>query len=492
MPPDRLYHLSRDGKLLGKYDEGVMRELLRVGKLRHTDDYWTPGMKAWAKLAILPPKSSSTARPRPTVTSSQAATTPAPRSKSKISWTKLWPIPALVVLALLIGFAASRSSQETTKQTAQERKPTVRKDSRPTEVSRDTFKMVRGFAAFHPLGREIFPSHILAFANLRLNPRPPDADDAPHYGDADYLTGVLIDEPRKNDDIFIEVSADRFLRATSFRFKVKADAPVATAGPAAEFDFEALAKVRQTSPFNVTIKVRRNDDEPVVFSEVWQAHQINDCPNRFSVHRATASKSLTYSYHPGGRVIAGYVNENHPMIEQILSEAKATGIAPAFTGYGEGKDDIVRQIDAIWTALKKRGITYSNIADSTRSPVHSFQHVRLLEQCLQSSQANCVDATAMLASILKKIGIKVGIIIVPNHAYLVVYDKTGKKREFAIESTLISRASLREAIKEATEGDKDSLQKIERQLDDETNEDYQEVPLEDCRKAGIQPIPYAP
>jgi hypothetical protein len=55
MSSTRLYHISRDGKPLGKYDEGVMRELLRVGKLRPTDDYWTPGMKAWAKLAILPP-----------------------------------------------------------------------------------------------------------------------------------------------------------------------------------------------------------------------------------------------------------------------------------------------------------------------------------------------------------------------------------------------------------------------------------------------------
>jgi len=493
MSSNRLYHISRDGKPTGKFDEGVMRELLRVGKLRPTDDYWTPGMKAWAKLAILPPRRSSVSNPTPTATRQSGRQ---PESKTTaggrgIRWTRLWPIPALALLAVLIGYSASRT-QETSKPPAQERTPTVRKEPRPAEASRENFKLVRGFAAFHPMGREIFPSHILAFANLRLNPRQPRADDAPHYGDADFLAGVLIDEPRRNDKIVVEVSADRFIRSSNLSFKVKEDAGVVTAGPAISFDFEALAKVRQTTPFNVTIKVRRNDGEPVIFSEVWQAHQINDCPNHFSVLSATAGKSFNYSYHHGGRVIAGYVNENHPMIEQILTEAKATGLAPAFTGYGEGKDDIIGQIDAVWTALNKRGITYSNIADSTSSPMHSFQHVRMLDQCLKSGQANCVDATAMLASVLKKIGLNVGIILVPKHAYLVVYDKTGKKREFAIESTLISRAPLREAIKAATETEDTSLQKIERRLDDEADEDYHEVPLEDCRKAGIQPIPFAP
>lgn len=482
---------------MGTFDEGVMRELLRVGKLKPTDDYWTPGMKAWAKLAILPARrpSSAATTPRPAAQSPRPSTATATPAARKIKWTKLWPIPALVLLAVLIGYSASRT-QETSKTQPlplpQERKPTARKEPRPAETRSEPVELIKGFAAFHPMGKEIFPSHIISFANIRLNPRQPSPDDAPHYGHPDFMAGVLIDEPRRNDRIVVEASADHFMRASSVSFTVKNDVGAATAGPAPLFDFEALAKVRQTTPFNVTIKVRRNDGEPVVFTEVWQAHQINDCPNRFAVHRLTSNKTLSYSRHHGGRVIAGYVNENHPMIDQILAEAKATGIAPAFTGYGEGKDDIVRQIDAIWTALHKRGITYSNTADSTRSPMHSFQHVRMLDQCLQSGQANCVDATAMLASVLKKIGLNVGIILVPGHAYLVVYDKTGKKREFAIESTGIAHQTLSQAIQSATDKETDSLRKIEDRLDDEADDDYHEVAVEDCRKAGIQPIPYAP
>lgn len=480
---------------MGTFDEGVMRELLRVGKLKPTDDYWTPGMKAWAKLAILPARrpSSAATTPRPATQSvRQSATTAAAPAKRKIRWTKLWPIPALVLLALLIGYSASRTQDTPMTTAAAEKKPTVRKEPKAKEAARDHVELTKGFAVFNPMGMELFPSHIISFANTKqLKPRNPGAGDSPHYGSADFMTGILIADPQQGDKITLDVTADHFLRPSSVSFTVTKTVKCATAGPAALFDFEALAKAKQTTPFNVTIKVRRNSEEAVVFTEVWQAHQINDCPNNFTVLHLTDDDGVASTTHHGGRVLAGYVNENHPQIDQILSEAKGTGICHAFTGYEDGKDEVIKQIQAIWAALQKRGITYSNTADSTRSPMHSFQHVRMLDQSLSSGQANCADATVMLASVLKKIGLRVGIILVPKHAYLVVYDKEGKKREFAIESTDLAHQTLSHAIQSATDKETDSLRQIERRLDDETDEDYHEVSIEDCRRSGIQPIPFA-
>jgi hypothetical protein len=222
------------------------------------------------------------------------------------------------------------------------------------------------------------------------------------------------------------------------------------------------------------------------------AHQINDCPIHISV--TTMSKSGdTFSERHLSPTLAGYVNENHPLVDQILTEAKDTGICRAFVGYGDKDDDVMRQIRAVWKALQNRGITYSNIAESTHSTMHSFQHVRMFEQSLNSGQANCVDATVMLASVLKKIGLKVGVILVPKHAYLVVYDKTGKRREFAIESTGLANATLEDSIRAATEEHEYNLRKIEEQLDDDSKDgDFFELAIEDSRKAGVQPIPYAP
>ena len=487
MTSTRLYHLSRDGKPLGKFDEGVMRELLRTGKLRPTDDYWTPGMKAWAKLAILPPRRQSSTSQGPTNSRTPNATTPTTR---KIRWTRLWPVPALVVLALLIGYAAS--SSRTPAADARERKATVRKTKAAPEPSRVPIDFTRGFAPFRPLGKELFPSHLIASANSQLKPRKPGPSDGPHYGSADFMAGVQIADPQAGDRVVVDVSADRFMRPSSVSLTLTHASTSATAGPAPLFDYEALGKVRQTTPFNVTIKVRRNDEAPVVFTEVWQAHQLNDCPIHISVTTLSADGD-TFSERHLSSTLAGYVNENHPLVDRILTEAKDTGICRAFVGYGDKDDDVIRQIRAVWTALQNRGITYSNIAESTHSTMHAFQHVRMFEQSLNSGQANCVDATVMLASVLKKIGLKVGVILVPKHAYLVVYDKTGKRREFAIESTGLANSSLEDAIKAATEDDEYNLRKIEEQLDDDVDDgQYHELAIEDSRKSGVQPIPYVP
>ena len=487
MSSTRLYHLSRDGKPLGKYDEGVMRELLRVGKLRPTDDYWTPGMKAWAKLAILPPRRQSSTNLAPTNIRPTNTATPTAR---KIRWTKLWPVPALLVLALLIGYAAS--SSRTPPAAARERKATVRKTKAAAEPSRVPIEFTQGFAPFRPLGKELFPSHLIASANSRLKPRNPASSDGPHYGSPDFMAGVQIAAPQAGDRIVVEVSADRFMRASSLSFTVTRTCPSVSAGPAPLFDYEALGKVRQTTPFNVSIKVQRNDEAPVVFNEVWQAHQLNDCPIHIGVTTMSTSGDTFYERHLSP-TLTGYVNENHPLVEGILTEAKDTGICRAFVGYGDKDDDVMRQIRAVWKALQNRGITYSNIAESTHSTMHSFQHVRMFEQSLNSGQANCADATVMLASVLKKIGLKVGVILVPKHAYLVVYDKTGERREFAIESTGLANATLEDSIRAATEEHEHNLRKIEEQLDDDSEDgQFHELALEDSRKSGVQPIPYVP
>jgi hypothetical protein len=491
MQPKRLYHLSRDGRPLGQYEESVMRELLRVGKLRPTDDYWTPGMKAWAKLSLLPTRilPTPTQRVQPPV-ARNLPTSPA-KSHPNTPWVKYWPAPALLILALLIGYAASNSADQPSAP-APTAPAAVKPAQKAAEPRSEHIELTRGFAAFYPMGKELFPSHLIGFANIQLKPRNPGPEDAPHYGHPGFMAGVLVASPRQGDKITVEVSADRFLKPASVSFTATRSTRSASAGPAALFDYEALAKVRQTTPFNVTIKVRRNAEEPVIFSEVWQAHQLNDCPIRFTVLRLAEERGVTATYHHASRVLASYVNENHPLVDQVLTEAKDTGICHAFIGYGENKAETMKQIEAVWTALQKRRITYSNTADSTHSPLHAFQHVRMLDQCLSSGQANCVDATAMLASVLKKIGLNVGIILVPKHAYLVVYDKSGTTRDFAIETTGLTNATLSEAIKAATDEQTDNLRKIEGRLGTDPEGDYHEVAIEECRREGIQPIPYSP
>jgi hypothetical protein len=96
----------------------------------------------------------------------------------------------------------------------------------------------------------------------------------------------------------------------------------------------------------------------------------------------------------------------------------------------------------------------------------------------------------MLASILRKIGLNVSIILIPKHAYLAVYDSSHKRRIFAIETTMIGKNKISEAITAATTEGEASLREIESLINNDKHPEYCEVDIQVCREIGIQPIPY--
>lgn len=138
-------------------------------------------------------------------------------------------------------------------------------------------------------------------------------------------------------------------------------------------------------------------------------------------------------------LFAAYVNEDHPLIQQILKEGLETGIIKSYKGYMGGNEmDVYAQILSIWNALEKRGIHYSNMVESSQSsPVYFSQRVRTIEEALTYSQANCVDGTVLFASLLKAIGIDPVLIRVPGHMFLGFYvNKKHTKMDY-LETTLL-------------------------------------------------------
>ena len=79
----------------------------------------------------------------------------------------------------------------------------------------------------------------------------------------------------------------------------------------------------------------------------------------------------------------------------------------SFTGYqSEDADEVLLQVFAVWNVLQRRGIKYSDISKTTPNSVVTSQTVRFMDESLKSTQANCVDGSVLMASILEKIGIK--------------------------------------------------------------------------------------
>ena len=352
------------------------------------------------------------------------------------------------------------------------------------------------FIPFSTYGNEIFGSLVLTWSNASRLRRASSATnnldagvkEVRHYGD-NCLIGVILKNVKKGELYQVEVEGGRFLNHSSVSVLIEEDAQFVTAGPVTSFNFLELQGLRQTSPFNVKFSVSRAGGKVRLKEQVWQAHQINDCPLALTRFYVSTDGTIGSYVVPWPTTFSGYVNENHPWIDVILREALDIGKCKSFTGYADDEAETMAQVFSIWSALVNRRITYSNISTTTKSEIHHFQHVRFIEETLDSRQANCIDGSVLLASLLRKIGLNVGIIIVPGHAYVAVYDKTDRARWFAIETTMMN-SSLHDAIQHATFDGEYALAKISGKLGKPGRYDFTEIRISKYREYGVLPIPY--
>ena len=129
----------------------------------------------------------------------------------------------------------------------------------------------------------------------------------------------------------------------------------------------------------------------------------------------------------------------------ILKEALASGLVSAFTGYqSDDPEEVVTQVFAIWNALQRRGIKYSDVSTTTPSKFVVSQTVRFLDDSIAATQANCVDGSVLMASILRKIGINAYLVMVPGHCFLAFDSGTDDDDEFiGLETTMLGNNKIK-------------------------------------------------
>ena len=181
---------------------------------------------------------------------------------------------------------------------------------------------------------------------------------------------------------------------------------------------------------------------------------------------------------------ASYVNEDSKLIDAFLSEVynehnekykdpnlKLSG----WMGYQGGADYADLQVAAIVAHLMRKGMKYSNITDTSNATTKVYsQNVRFINETLALKNANCVDGSVLMASILEKIGIRCFLVAIPGHMYM-AYSRTGKTQPIAddiqyVETTLI--------------GSKD----IEAVFGDKNDQDQAFISIRAARELGIKPI----
>lgn len=142
-------------------------------------------------------------------------------------------------------------------------------------------------------------------------------------------------------------------------------------------------------------------------------------------------------------IFAGYVNEDNPNIDKFLQDALKSGIVDSWTGYQEGQEGLFSQLWAIWYHLQEMGVKYSNITETSNPSQKVFsQYVRFFDEVYNNTQANCVDGTVFIASILKKIGIRPFLVLIPGHMFLGYYSDAQTTKCYLLETTLVGSINL--------------------------------------------------
>lgn len=402
---------------------------------------------------------------------------------------------------------------------------------------------------------QLFPSLILATATQRPDDEEHDSEPDPEVlGDPYGSVGVSITAPKAGTKVEVTLLENAVMHRSSWSGVLKTAGTEYYVAPRVNYKFEQLRKARQQVPLNVTFAVAVNGKPLGEQTETLTLRTINDCPfgvseaeetideenaeeesdeqeedaksdeateeeNDGEEQEAEEEAKSNGEYTDMGWMFAAYVNENSPTVERVLKEALATKIVDSFAGYQKDPEEIVQELFAIWTALQNRGIKYSNIPTTAgeSDSVYS-QHVRFVDESVANEQANCVDGSVLFASILRKLGLRAFLTIVPGHMLMGVYLTPNGDERVALETTLIGtreeqeaaalkvmdglgnvRAKLDKKVAQsvgwktfatALAVGTQNLEKHKEKFEAEDEPQYQIIDVNEARKDGIMPISY--
>lgn len=347
---------------------------------------------------------------------------------------------------------------------------------------------------------QLFPSYLISTATLKVGEPTPDQR---LLGDPVGVLGVEVEAPADNTPVKVTISCDEYLEPSEFAGVLPAQGDKYTILPKVKFRFEKLSQSRQATPTTVTFRVQLGSGPVTETSQTLTIRSINDCAFHLQREQQPIDMSLNFT---------AYVNEQHPFVDKLLREALDLGVVDSFIGYqGNSTESVIRQVYALWDLMVARDLRYSSItATAATSNSVASQHVRMLEETINNTQANCVDGSVLFASLLRKIGIDSTLIMQPDHCYMGFWADEQHTIFLALETTLLGVTAempdevpeeLEDAIDEELRRDKSwssfvhaILGGTSKFINDgerfKAEPDYQIIDIALARQAGFLPIPY--
>lgn len=348
----------------------------------------------------------------------------------------------------------------------------------------------------------LFPSYIIATATMKAPEKDDDADDEGVLGDPLGLLGVSVEAEEDEQEVTVTITCDAIMEPSTITVTLPEAGETYIIRPKIKYKYDQLAKRSQTGPITVSFEVE-SGDESEEQTETLTLRSINDCP--YSLKKEDSWTSVRFMF-------AAYVNEQHPFVDKVLREALDTKIVDSFTGYqAKDKNEVYKQAYALWHALSKRDVRYSSITNIVaESDTVGSQHIRLIDESINNAQANCVDGSVLLASLLRKVGIEPILVHVPGHCYLAFYLDEAGKEYVGLETTLIGSSiegdapnvkGLEDVVDEDNQSENSwktfaaavahgtaNLKKHDKDFKDPANHNYMLISVAGARKAGILPI----
>ena len=255
-------------------------------------------------------------------------------------------------------------------------------------------------------GNNIFPSFILSRASYSTS-----EENMKKYGDINSCIGMTISNNTTSGTLAYEIEPveDKYFEKATGTVSFIKDQP-REYFPPIPWKYDALRGIQQSTP--LSIRLRLTDQTGKVKEEIVKVsfRSIRECITSFNLDGKNERTTL----------LAAYVNEENPQIDKLLKEGIDNKWVSGWTAYQLGPEELERQVRAIWKILSSKGIRYSDITGSTTNTnqVCYSQVVRPFCESIYNKQANCVEGSLVFASIMKKIGIRPALVMVPGHCFL--------------------------------------------------------------------------
>ncbi|MGM9507919.1 hypothetical protein ACS5NO_09335 [Larkinella sp. GY13] len=337
---------------------------------------------------------------------------------------------------------------------------------------------------------QLFPSYLLARATL--------SEKSKNYrlGDGDGNVSVSFHNPGLNTSVRVEVGATPFSEAAVYEGILQEPDRNYEITPRIAWNFEKLRGLLQPTPVNFTVTTYINNEKVGHRTVVATMRSVNDCPYYWEDDETgTGDLDLNYMY-------VAYINEDDPVVDEVLSQALQNDIVDGFDGYQTGdRKRVDDQVFSIWYALQKRGIRYSSISTNSSTGISQnlySQRIRTIDQTWNNRQANCVDGMVLMASVLRSIHIDPVLVLLADHCVLGYYRDAEHKDLACLETSMIGDVDLRKIMsvrrrkasrKLFTEA-RQRAQRHYRTSKDSFDKDprYRFIVVADVRKSGIRPI----